>query len=147
MAILTGNLVGGGVQHSPSTFCEGCAMANLRDVMIQVESTGNPMAISVKGARGLMQITKPALDDWNTYNSVKYNMDDMYDKDKNIQVSNWYLTRRIPSMLRTYGIKDTLDNRLWAYNAGIGRVRKGILPKETSDYIKKIKSRMGADYE
>ena len=34
-------------------------------------------------------------------------------------------------------IADTIDNRLWAYNAGIGRVIKGIKPDETREYIKR----------
>jgi hypothetical protein len=47
------------------------------------------------------------------------------------------MNTRIPQMLKAYKIPDTIDNRLWAYNAGIGNVKKGRLPKETRNYIRK----------
>src|SRR3990167_1777244 len=110
----------------------------LLQALISAESSGNPRAKSNKGAQGLMQITSPALADYNTYQKSAYSMDDMYDSNINKQVGTWYLGSRIPQMLQTYKLPDTLENRLWAYNAGIGNVRKGIKPKETQVYIDKI---------
>ena len=110
----------------------------LLQALISAESSGNPRAKSNKGAQGLMQITSPALTDYNTYQKSTYSMDDMYDSNINKQVGTWYLGSRIPQMLQTYKLPDTLENRLWAYNAGIGNVRKGIKPKETQVYIDKI---------
>ena len=110
----------------------------LLQALISAESSGNPRAKSNKGAQGLMQITSPALTDYNTYQKSTYSMDDMYDSNINKQVGTWYLGSRIPQMLQAYKLSDTLENRLWAYNAGIGNVRKGIKPKETQVYIDKI---------
>ena len=113
-------------------------MPGLISSLIQAESSGNPTATSIKGARGLMQITQPALDDFNLYQKKSYVMDDMFDEGKNREVGRWYFADRIPKMLNAYQIEDTVENRLWAYNAGIGNVRKGIKPQETVNYIKKI---------
>ena len=113
------------------------------NAIIQEESSGNPLAVSSVGARGLMQITKPALTDYNTYHTDKMSMDDMWDEEKNKTVGIWYVNKKIPEYLRHYKIEDTLENRLWSYNAGIGNVRKGIKPQETIDYIGKVMQRIG----
>jgi soluble lytic murein transglycosylase len=118
-------------------------MADLYDAVIDVESSRNPRATSIKGARGLMQITQPALDDYNNYTGAGHTMDEMYDPEINTKVGKWYLASRIPSMLRSYKLPVTPDNVLWAYNGGIGRVKKNIMPPETADYIQKVKKRMG----
>lgn len=117
-------------------------MASIFDAVVMEESAGNPLAASIKGARGLMQITEPALDDYNTYNRQKMTMDDMWDEEKNKTVGEWYLADRIPKMLKYYKIPVTTENILWAYNAGIGNVVKGIKPKETVLYIEKVKARL-----
>ena len=113
---------------------------NLYDAVVQVESGGKSLATSLAGARGIMQITQPALIDYNKYNKTSYTMDDMYNPQVNSRVGVWYLGKRIPQMLSAYNVPDTVENRLWAYNAGIGNLTKGILPKETADYISKVKS-------
>jgi soluble lytic murein transglycosylase-like protein len=64
-------------------------------------------------------------------------MSDLYDVKLNKKVAVWYLTRRIPQMLRAKGKPVTVENILIAYNAGIGRVVKGIKPSETRQYLKK----------
>ena len=110
----------------------------LLQALIQAESSGNPKAKSSKGAHGLMQITQPALTDYNTFQGANFSLDDMLNPDLNKQVGTWYLDSRIPQMLTHYKFPDTLENRLWAYNAGIGNVRKGIQPQETKEYIAKI---------
>ena len=110
----------------------------LLDALIFAESSNNPNAKSDKNARGLMQITDPALTDYNTYKQADYTMDQMYDPSLNQAVGTWYLNQRIPQMLKHYKLPDTTEYRLWAYNAGIGNVVKGIKPKETQDYIAKI---------
>jgi len=116
---------------------------NLFDAVVQAESSGNPLASSVKGASGLMQITEPALLDYNTYTKSQLTMDDMWDEGKNKSVGQWYLAERIPKMLRYYKLPVTTENILWAYNAGIGNVVKGIKPKETINYIQRVLSEMG----
>jgi len=117
-------------------------VASIFDAVVMEESAGNPLAASIKGARGLMQVTQPALDDYNTYNRQKMTMDDMWDEGKNKTVGEWYLADRIPKMLKAYKLPVTTENILWAYNAGIGNVVKGIKPKETVAYIEKVMGRV-----
>ena len=48
----------------------------------------------------------------------------------------------IKKLIEAYKIPITLDNVLWAYNAGIGNVKKNRMPKETINYIKKVKDNL-----
>lgn len=114
---------------------------DLLDAVIQIESNWNAKAENKKsGARGLGQITKIALKDYNNLNKEKYTFDDMYNPQKNIRVTDWYLNERIPKMLKAYKIPATLENTLASYNFGIGNLKTGKnLPPETVDYINKIK--------
>jgi len=121
---------------------KGGNMGNLYSSIEDVESSGNPLAESLKGAVGLMQITKPALDDYNNAHNENVTMDDMTDASPNRKVGRWYASKRIPQMLQSYKIPVILDNLLWAYNAGISRVQQGVMPDETKDYISKIKAKL-----
>ena len=112
----------------------------LLQAIIQAESSGNPEAVSPVGATGLMQIMQPALTEYNQYKNAEWTMHDMLNPKKNVRVGTWYFNERIPQMLRHFGVEDTPENRLWAYNAGIGRVVEGIKPKETVDYIQRVLS-------
>lgn len=72
----------------------------------------------------------------------KFNIGDLYNPTINVKIGTWYINERIPEMLKTYGLKDTVEARLACYNAGIGVYKaykegKRKLPKETRDYIKK----------
>lgn len=122
--------------------------------IISVESSGNPSAYNSRsGAIGLMQITPIVLREYNEDTQkncltcyedgfldqpICYRKIDLYNPKVNRQVGSWYFNYRIPKMLKHYHIKDTIENRLWAYNSGIGNVVKGIKPKETRDYIRKV---------
>jgi len=109
-------------------------------IIAQIESSNNPLAYNSKsGATGLYQITPICLKDYNQYHSVQYNMTDMYDADKCFIVADWYLSDRIPQMLRYYGHTVDLNNILIAYNWGISHIGEP-LPKETRDYIKRYKA-------
>jgi soluble lytic murein transglycosylase-like protein len=114
----------------------------LLDAVIQVESHWDANAYNKKSkATGLGQITPPALNDFNTLNKEKYTMEHMKDPQKNMRVTNWYLSERIPQMLKHYNIPVTLQNILASYNFGIGNVKKGkAFPEETQNYIKSITS-------
>lgn len=104
----------------------------------KIESGNNPKAVSNKGAVGVDQVTKPALADWNkTHPREKYEMGNMTDADTNKKVAKWYMNSRIPQMLKAYKIPDTKENRLRAYNEGVGNLKKGKNPKETQDYVRK----------
>ena len=111
------------------------------NIIAQIESNCNPYAFNKSsGAIGLLQITKPVVDEFNQRYSKKelyYEMEELYQIDVNWKIGSWYMNTRIPQMLKHYKIEDTIDNRLWAYNAGIGNVVKGRKVLETINYIKK----------
>ena len=79
---------------------------------------------------------------WDWWNgSMDYN--------KSSQVANYYLNTEIPRLLKSYKMPDTVENRLGAYNYGIGNINdlwkkygEGWLryaPTETQEYIVKYK--------
>lgn len=117
--------------------------------IISIESSGKADAVSDKGAVGLMGVRKTALDDWNNdHPRERYTMDDLLDEDTNVRVGSWYMNIKIPAMMSLMKIEDTEENRITAYNAGIGNLQKILagekeIPKETQDYI--IKYKMGGD--
>lgn len=115
--------------------------------LIHAESKFDHMAVSQKGASGLMQIVRDtgdwAADEIGIYN---YSYDRIFEPEINIEIGCWYLNR----MINQYG---NLDTALAAYNAGSGNVSKwlddknfskdgktlDIIPfKETEDYIKRV---------
>jgi len=101
-----------------------------------IESRNNPLAYNKhSGARGIYQITPICLKDYNNYHKVKYNLDDLFIPKINRIIASWYLEIRIPQMLKHYKKEVNIDNILWAYNAGIGKVIKEIKPEETKNYI------------
>src|SRR5204863_3767257 len=84
--------------------------------VIQVESGYNPMALSNKGAMGLMQLTADTAHD--------YAVDDPYDPDQNLRGGTAYLKALMDRF------SGSLDLALASYNAGPGAVEKynGIPP-------------------
>ena len=112
-------------------------------IIILIESGGNRLAFNDKSkAIGLMQITPICLKDYNQYHKEKFTQDQMYNEIPNVMVGEWYINKRIPQLLRHYDIKDSINNRLIAYNWGIRNLinyEKGEakLPKKTKNYIKK----------
>ena len=109
-------------------------------IIAQIESSNNPDAYN-KGSKatGMYQITPICLKDYNQLNNRQFELSEMFDPAKAEIVARWYLNRRIPALLKHFHIADTLENRLWCYNAGIGLCKKGIMPKETKNYIVKYK--------
>jgi soluble lytic murein transglycosylase-like protein len=107
-------------------------------VIKHIESRGNPVAYNKKsGARGLYQITPICLKEYNNFHpKQKYTKLDLFRPDINKKIAEWYLNKRIPQLLKYYGLPVTIENTLWAYNAGIGKVVKNIQPTETKNYIK-----------
>jgi soluble lytic murein transglycosylase-like protein len=107
--------------------------ADLVHAVIQAESAFNPMALSVKGAMGLMQLM-PAT-------AVQFGVTNAFDPAQNIRAGVTYLKQ----LLKRYSQNEELA--LAAYNAGPGAVEKyGAVPpyRETRDYVSKIRSRAGA---
>ncbi len=108
------------------------------DRVMQIESGGNEGAYNrTSQARGLYQITPICLKDFNEVNGTSYKVDELFDPQINARVAYWYMNNRIPSLFKAFGVMDTVDHRLWAYNAGVGALKRGIKPKETRDYIVK----------
>ena len=108
------------------------------DILSFIESSNNPLAYNkISQARGIFQITPICLKDYNNENRTKIALQSLFDPQIAELVAKWYLETRIPFFLQNKGIPITIANVLWAYNAGIGNVVKGIKPKETKDYIKK----------
>ena len=101
----------------------------------QIESAGNPLAVSRTGAIGLYQIMPCVLSEYNSFNKSNHSRPDLFNPLVNEKIAKWYLTKRIPQMLRHYGKAINTTNCLIAYNAGIRAVVKGYLPKETKNYL------------
>lgn len=110
-----------------------------------IESSNNPAAYNkATNARGLGQITPVVLQEYNQMNKTAYTPDDLFKGDINANMSNWYVNKRIPQMLTALNMPDTIENRLVAYNAGVGNLRKVLrgqmqLPAETANYIRKYR--------
>lgn len=107
------------------------------DTIRQIESSGNPLAVSKTGACGLYQIMPCVLQEYNQFNKTNYSRLDLFNPKTNEKIANWYLNKRIPQMLRHYGKEVNTNNCIIAYNAGIRAVVKGYLPKETKNYLNK----------
>jgi soluble lytic murein transglycosylase-like protein len=109
-------------------------------IISYIESHNNPMAYNRHSqARGQYQIMPILLKEYNNFNKTNYTLQDLFNAKVNEQIAYWYLEKRIPQLLRHYKKEITIDNLLWAYNAGIGNLLKGNIPIETKNYIKKYK--------
>lgn len=117
------------------------ASQNLVNAVIQVESGGDPNAVSPKGARGLMQLMPGTAKDPG-FGIPPVRNDS---PEENVRVGTAYLN----ALLQKYN--GNLDYALAAYNWGPGNTDKWIsqgadpakLPAETRDYIPKVKAAMG----
>ena len=122
---------------------EGAEVTVDMQIVAQIESSCNPMAYNERTqATGMYQITPICLADYNNYHKGKFNLQEMFEEEKARKVARWYCFVRVPQLLKHYGFVDTLDNRLIAYNYGIGNMKKNkhlALPKETREYLLKYK--------
>ncbi len=98
--------------------------------VIEVESGGNPQAVSPKGATGLMQLMPGT--------GARHGASDLFDARQNVAAGARYLK----GLMRQFG---DLPLALAAYNAGEGAVQKygGQIPPyaETMSYVPKVIAR------
>ncbi|PYG89795.1 soluble lytic murein transglycosylase [Ruminiclostridium sufflavum DSM 19573] len=122
---------------------------NLVYSIIKAESGFNPNAVSVRNAKGLMQI----MDSTGEWAAEKMNIENfesgmLLEPETNIRIGCWYIAR----LLNQYD--SNVELALTAYNAGSGNVSKWLkntdissngktldrIPfEETENYVKKIK--------
>ena len=96
----------------------------LIQAVIDIESAGNPNAVSNKGAQGLMQLMP---------DTAKFlEVTDSLDPEQNVNGGTKYLSQ----LLKKYN--GDVEKALWAYNAGPGNVAKGNKPAVTQKYIKDV---------
>lgn len=88
--------------------------------ILQVESNGNPKAVSNTGALGLMQLTKGAVND---YVRATGDIGDIRDPYYNAKVGAWYLQHQY-KQLRGLGMNPTVADVYRAYNMGFGGYRE-----------------------
>ena len=112
---------------------QGAVWPELLIAQAQVESGGNPKAVSPKGAQGLMQFMPPT--------AKEMGITDPFDPRQSVMGA----ARFMQDALEKSG--GDLDVALAIYNAGYGNVQKygGVPPfKETQEYIRKVRSAMAA---
>ena len=128
-------------------YAEDINWEKLVNIVIQIESGGNPYAVSSAGCIGLMQISRAVYKEYvDNTDYICSNCDGLlFNPDLNRTIGTWYLKRIWYHYLPHYKIPQMIDNLLIGYNWGIGNLnkwykngaKKNQLPKETKDYIKK----------
>ena len=107
--------------------------------IIEVESGGNPYAVSKAGCIGLMQISEIVVKEFSKYAPSGFLCGlDLYNHYDNKSIGTWYLNR----LKDHYGC-DSIEKVLAAYNGGITRLRRynydiSRMPAETRAYVKKV---------
>lgn len=116
-----------GSQIGTAAYNAGTVGVNgLSNLVIQAESSGDPTAVSPKGAKGLMQLMPDTAKDMAAELGIPYSEERLTaDPQYNMALGNAYLNK----MLGRYGGDSTLA--VAAYNAGPGNVDKWI--KENGD--------------
>ncbi len=133
------------IERRKECFAEVAHEINM-GAIVQIESSGNPRAVSPAGCRGLCQIAEGTWVECCKWLGVSWTWsEDAFDPGCNRAVGNYYINHRIPAMLAHYGIDDSVTTRIGAYNAGIGTLLRlwrkhghewlAYAPKETQRYV------------
>ncbi len=134
------------IERRRERFAEVAAPEINMGAIVQIESSGNPNAVSPAGCRGLCQIAEGTWVECCKWLGVSWTWsEDAFDPGCNRAVGNYYINHRIPAMLAHYGIDDSVTTRIGAYNAGIGTLLRlwrkhghewlAYAPKETQRYV------------
>lgn len=100
-----------------------------------IESSGCKNMVGDNGkALGCYQLHEGVVIDYNKAHKTAFKHKDVMNKAIGLRVADWYMNQKVPAMLKHYGKPDTVENRITAYNMGIGAVVKG---KSAVKYIKK----------
>ena len=102
--------------------------ANIVGAIVAVESGGYPLAVGSVGERGLMQITRAALDDVNRRYGLDLKWEEMFAEIPNLYAGSYYLK------LQHERLADWED-AIRAYNAGERGARIGL----GVEYLNKVK--------
>lgn len=108
---------------------------DLVNAVIKIESNFDPYAKGAAGEIGLMQLLpQGAIKDWEMFHQpLNY-----WKPENNITVGTWYLTVRIPQLLKRYDYEINRKNIIWSYNAGIGNLLNGVYPDSTQNYYHRV---------
>lgn len=120
--------------------CHSEAVAGEVDMakIAKIESSGCKYKVGDGGeSNGCHQVSTGTLKEYNQFNHTEYTKKDLLNDAISLKIATWYIEKRIPQMLRYYGKPVDLKHKLWAYNAGIGRVVEGVMPEKTKKYLKK----------
>lgn len=107
--------------------------------VIFVESRFNEYAVSPMGARGLMQIMpQTASRIAKTLGDKNFSTDKLFEPERNIRYGTYYLKELLDRH------QNNLDKALMAYNGGemavIGFEKRATLPRETNEFVKRVKN-------
>lgn len=103
-----------------------------------IESKNNPAAWNRReDARGTFQLRNDVLTEWNAaHPKDQHSPPDLFKKKINEKIAHWYLSRRIPEMIRSFKKPVTERNVIIAYNAGVKYVKTGRpIPPTTRKYL------------
>ena len=107
----------------------------------KIESSNDPKAENSRtGARGLHQIMEPTWEEMTRKMGVDWPWEEAFNEEANKEVADYYMNTEIPRLLKHFNLEDTVENRLAAYNWGVGNLKHNEwqdAPQETIDYIKK----------
>lgn len=109
------------------------------------ESTNNTNLGNDPEHVGAFQLLRGgAIADWSKYKKIS--PEDAYSYVQksfinNLEVAFWYYYVKIPSYLNSFNKDNTTNNRIVAYNAGIGNLIRNNIPTITRNYLHSFQER------